>query len=166
MRLTTAIGLLAVSSLLGVACATSSPAPSSGGATETTRLKASPSAETSKPDFLWKTFKIQAPVTLDEFEYGLMIEGKAGPRLLIKLIKIHEQEYQEPGQKPVVTTQAELSVRSSPDDSSPRRVIIDEDDSKWAGGCKLRVTKARVDYIESRQKWLPRAVVSVQSCKP
>ena len=166
MRFWMAMSLVVTVSWLAAACASSAPATAS----EQGRVQAEPRAATELgpkvTPFVGKTFKMKESVKLDEFEYGLMVDGNRSPRLLIKLVKIHEQEYQEPGRKAVITTQAELAVRLGPDDASPKRVVIDEQDSKWASGCKLSIGKARGEYIERRQKWLPRAMLSVISCRP
>ncbi len=107
-------------------------------------------------DFTGKRVDAGQKIVLDEFDYGLRHHG-----VILKLIKIHEQEYQEMGRKKVVTTTAEINARKG---DEQKTLLIGEEEGKWAFGCKVNVSKARVDYVEKRQKWLPRATVVV-NCK-
>ena len=86
--------------------------------------------------------------------------GKLKRCVLAKPTTIDEQEYEEGGKKSV-TTQAEINVMKG---EEQKRLLVPEGEGRWAFGCKVNVSKARVEYIEKRQDWLPRAVVKI-ACK-
>jgi len=151
-----AVSFTAVAMLGTLAACGGSTATAKKAETKTAAAPAKPAANDPLAGFNGKRISINQQVILDEFEYGVKESG-----VILKLIKIHEQEYKEPGRKKVVTTQAELTVRKG---EEQKRVLIGEDEGKWALGCKINVAKARVEYLESRQNWLPRATVTVGPC--
>lgn len=145
-----AIVILVAGVVLSTGCATSSPEPK-----VTSPKKVTTDAIDPLGDFNGKRVTVGQEVVLDEFEYG--VEGVG---IVLKLFKINEQTYTEGG-KDTVTTQAEINVIRG---EEQKRLLVGEGEGKWAFGCKINVAKARVEYIEKRQDWLPRATVTVTGC--
>ena len=94
----------------------------------------------------------------EAFKLGDAPVGVEGVGVVLTLLKVHETDYQEPGRPKVIETAAELLVQRG---AETRNVRIDEGDVKTRLGARIKVERARTDYVDERADYLPRATVVV-----